>query len=161
MILPSPACIAPSTLIGRAVDHGFDLPPRAWRMIAALVLWLCFDVAGLTANAARADTGQKPSWGAIASVGNAYGYSFNHPSRRAAELAASAQCDRAAGSPGACVVRAYFDRYCGALAIGNFSEWGSAIAPTAGAAAKEAAAQCNSHLPTEPCKVLVSVCSPR
>lgn len=89
-----------------------------------------------------------------------YGYSFNHPSRGAAELAARAQCDRAAGRPGTCVVRGTFDRSCGALATGNYGEWGTASAASAGAAAKAAAGQCDSHLPTQPCKVVVSVCSP-
>jgi hypothetical protein len=102
-----------------------------------------------------------PSWGAIATLQGWYGYAFDQPSRGAAELAARAQCDRAAGRPGACAVRAYFDRACGALATGNYGEWGTAIAPTASAASKAAASQCESHLPTEPCKVVVSVCSRR
>ena len=108
---------------------------------------------------AQADTG--PSWGAIASMHRWYGYSFHHPSRQAAEAAARAACDRAAGRQGPCVVRAYFDRACGALATGNYGEWGTAIGPTTAAAGKAAAAQCDSHLPTEPCKVVVSVCSQR
>jgi hypothetical protein len=102
-----------------------------------------------------------PSWGAIAAQQGWYGYAYDQPSRSAAELAARALCDRAAGRPGACAVRAYFDRACGALATGNYGEWGTAIAPTASAASKAAASQCESHLPTEPCKVVVSVCSRR
>ena len=90
-----------------------------------------------------------------------YGFSFNHASREAAERAARAQCDRAAGRPDTCVVRAYFDRSCGALAMGNYGEWGTAIAPTASAAGKAAVTECDNHLPTEPCKMTVSVCSPR
>lgn len=126
-----------------------------------LALLLCVELTGTTAGPAHANPSQAPSWGAIASMSRWYGYSFNHPSRSAAELAARAQCDRAAGRSGACVVRAYFDRSCSALAAGNYGEWGTAIAPTAGAAGKAAAGQCDSHLPTEPCKVVVSVCSPR
>jgi hypothetical protein len=102
-----------------------------------------------------------PSWGAIATLQGWYGYAFDQPSRGAAELAARAQCDRAAGRPGACAVRAYFDRACGALATGNYGEWGTAVASTSSAAGKAAASQCESHLPTEPCKVVVSVCSRR
>ncbi|VTU46487.1 hypothetical protein SRS16P3_00199 (plasmid) [Variovorax sp. SRS16] len=127
-------------------------------LFAALLL--CGALAGIAADPAHADPG--PSWGAIASRdAGGYGYSFNHPSRAAAELAARAQCDRAAGRPGTCAIRAYFDRSCGALATGNYGEWGTAIASTAAAAGKAAAVQCDSHLPTQPCKVVVSICSPR
>lgn len=113
----------------------------------------------LAAPQAHAEPG--PSWGAIASLQGWYGYAFDQPSRGAAETAARAQCDRAAGRPGACAVRTYFDRSCGALATGNYGEWGTAVAPTSADAGKAAAAQCESHLPTEPCKVVVSVCSRR
>lgn len=101
----------------------------------------------------------QPLWGAIATVDGLYGYAFDHPSRVSAENAARAQCERKAARPGACTVRTTFDRACGAMATGNFGEWGVATAPTVAAARKEATAQCNSHLPTEPCKVLVAVCS--
>ena len=100
-----------------------------------------------------------PLWGAIATVDGMYGYAFNHPSRTEAESAARAQCEHKSGRPGACVVRTTFDRACGAMATGNYGEWGVASAPTIGQARKEATAQCNGHLPTEPCKVLVAVCS--
>jgi hypothetical protein len=114
------------------------------------------------ASAAPPDQGgdPSPSWGAIASRSGWYGYSFNHTSRSAAERAARAQCDRAAGRAGPCDVRVYFDRSCGALATGNYGEWGTGIASTANAARQAAVAQCDGHLPTEPCKVVVSVCSP-
>ncbi|CAN7703047.1 DUF4189 domain-containing protein [Variovorax sp. LjRoot130] len=138
-----------------------SLPSRAARMFGALALLLCCGMTDIAVAPAHANPGQGPSWGAIASVHGWYGYSINHPSRGAAELAARAQCDRAAGRSGPCVVRAYFDRSCGALATGNFGEWGTAIASTAAAAGKAAAGQCDSHLPTEPCKVVVSVCSSR
>ena len=113
----------------------------------------------LAASQAHADPG--PSWGAIASLQGWYGYAFDQPSRSAAETAARPPCDRAAGRPGACAVRTYFDRSCGALATGNYGEWGTAVASTSSAAGKAAASQCESHLPTEPCKVVVSVCSRR
>jgi hypothetical protein len=122
-------------------------------------LLLCCALTGIATGAAHADPG--PSWGAIASLQGWYGYAFDQPSRDAAETAARAQCDRAARRPGGCAVRTYFDRACGALATGNYGEWGTAVAATASAAGKAAASQCDSHLPTEPCKVVVSVCSRR
>jgi len=105
------------------------------------------------------------SWGAIASMAtpssSAYGFSFNHRSRDAAERAALAQCERTTGRPGSCTVRAYFDRACGALAAGNYGEWGTGLGATTDAAGKAAASQCDSHLPTQPCKTVVRVCSPQ
>ena len=128
-------------------------------MRASLALLLYSLLTYIAMGPAQAEPGPGPSWGAIASLQGWYGYAFDQPSRAAAELAARAQCDRAAGRAGACVVRAYFDRACGALATGNYGEWGTAVAPTASAAGKAAAGQCETHLPTEPCKVVVSVCS--
>lgn len=104
---------------------------------------------------------QAPSWGAIASLGGSFGYAFNQPSRALAEIAARAQCDRAVGRTASCAVRAFFDRSCGAYATGNYGEWATGVGPTAAAASREAAVQCDAHLPTQPCKVVVSVCSPR
>ena len=110
--------------------------------------------------AAAAEPAERPQlWGAIATVDGLYGYAFNHPTRAAAENAARAECERKAGRAGACAVRTVFDNACGAMATGNFGEWGVASAPTIAAARTEATAQCDSHLPTEPCKVMVAVCS--
>lgn len=134
---------------------------RAARLLVLAVLLSCFDLAGIAAGRAYAASAEGPSWGAIASLKGWYGFSFNQPTRGAAELAARAQCDRAAGRSGTCDVRAYFDRSCGALARGNYGEWGGGTAETADAAGKAAAAQCDGHLPAEPCKVVVKVCSPR
>jgi len=129
------------------------------RLIAALALLHgCLSAA---VAATPADAGPPASWGAIASRPGAYGYAFNHPSRDAAERAARAQCDRMPGRAGSCEVRVSFDRSCGALATGNFGEWGAASAATTGAAGKAAIAQCEGRLPTEPCKVVTSVCSGR
>jgi len=122
-------------------------------------LLLCCASLGIAMGPARAESEPRHSWGAIASLQGWYGYAFDQPSRSAAELAALAQCDRAAGRPGGCAIRSYFDRACGALATGNYGEWGTAVAATSSAAGKAAASQCESHLPTEPCKVVVSVCS--
>jgi hypothetical protein len=131
-----------------------SLLPRTLRMSCAFaVLTGC----SLVAVAA----GPTPSWGAIATVDRSYGYAFNHATRASAEAAARAQCDRAVGRSGACAVRAYFDRSCGAVALGNYGEWAVATAATSGAAEKTAVGQCDAHLPTQPCKALVSVCSPR
>lgn len=131
----------------------------ALRSAAAVAALLC-GAGGLAGAALAASSAQaSESWGAIATVDGLYGYAFDHPSRVSAENAARAQCERKAGRSGACVVRTTFDRACGAMAIGNFGEWGVASAPNIAAARKEATAQCNSHLPTEPCKVLVAVCS--
>ncbi|MBU1359551.1 MAG: DUF4189 domain-containing protein [Gammaproteobacteria bacterium] len=102
-----------------------------------------------------------PSWGAIAARDAWFGYSFNLPTRTDAERAARSQCDRASGRAGPCEVRAFFDRSCAALARGNYGEWATANAETAPAAGQAAVTQCNGFLPTEPCKVVVSVCSPQ
>lgn len=129
------------------------------RRIAAFALWsVCLSM-GLAA--APADAGQSASWGAIASRPGAYGYAFNLASRDAAERTARAQCERMAGRAGTCDVRVAFDRSCGALATGNFGEWGAASGATADVAGKAAIGQCEGHLPTEPCKVVTSVCSGR
>lgn len=113
----------------------------------------------LLGGVGRAQAAPGPGWGAIASMNGWYGYSFNQPSRSGAELAALAQCDRAAGRAGTCVVRTSFDHACGALATGNYGEWGAATAATDADARKAAASQCDSHLPAEPCKQVVNVCS--
>jgi hypothetical protein len=134
------------------------LRSRLFRIAGMLALLCGCGLAGPAITMARAQT---PSWGAVASQSRWYGVSFNSPTREAAERMARAQCDRAAGRAGVCEVRTTFDRACGALATGNYGEWGTASAATALAAGKAAVAQCDSHLPTEPCKILVSVCSPR
>jgi len=121
--------------------------------------WCCALI-GMAIGSTHAESRQTPSWGAIASVEGWHGYAFNLPTRAAAELAALAQCDKAAGRS-RCVVRVAFDRSCGALATGNYGEWGAASAPTAAAATDAAIGQCNGHLPSEPCKVVASVCSAR
>jgi hypothetical protein len=136
-------------------------PTSTRRPTATLALALCCCLVGLAIDKARASPAQGPSWGAIASRSRSYGYSFNYPTRAAAELAASRQCDLRAGRPGTCAVRTYFDRNCGALAEGNFGEWGTATAQALDAAARAAGSQCDAHLPTEPCKVVVSLCSPQ
>jgi hypothetical protein len=133
-----------------------------------------------TSTAASAPRHADALWGAIAARPGGYGYAFNQPSRAAAEQAARAQCERPAGPPatpgtarapgssspsvgtpadGACEMRVWFERSCGALATGNFGEWGAAVGADKSAATKAAVAQCDAHLPTEPCRAVVSVCS--
>ncbi|MDM0043139.1 DUF4189 domain-containing protein [Variovorax dokdonensis] len=132
--------------------------------IAARALFWSCTALGLPA-VALADA--PPAWGAIAGTQGGYGYAFSQPSRAAAERAAIDQCEgalaksRATSARGSCVVRTAFDRSCGAMAVGNFGEWGIAIAPTEADARRDAVQQCNSHLPTEPCKVSVGFCSLR
>lgn len=120
--------------------------------------------AGLSAAQAAPTAAAAPpsSWGAIAAKPGVHGYAFNQPSRATAERLARAQCERANGAkrvPGACEVRVYFDRSCGALATGNFGEWAGGLGPDSKAAGQAAVTACDAHLPTEPCKLAVSVCS--
>lgn len=134
---------------------------RTFRLLAAMaLLWACHAFAA-DPPAPPTDAGPNASWGAIASKPGGYGYAFNHRTREAAERAARAQCDRTPARTGNCEVRVQVDRACAALATGSFGEWGAASAPTTGAAGKAAVAQCEGHLPTEPCKVVASVCSLR
>ena len=140
---------------------------RAVRSMAARVLAtlaLCGGVPAVfgAAPASAPGTRSAPSWGAIAAKPGAHGYAFNQNSRATAERLARVQCEQAArrgGTSGTCEIRAYFDRSCGALATGNFGEWGAAYALTADAAGKAAVTQCDGHLPTEPCRLAVAVCS--
>lgn len=124
------------------------------------VLALHWLLLALAVPAGAAERAPPQSWGAIASTQGGWGTAFNHASRAAAEQAARTQCERAAGRPaGSCAVRIAFERSCAALATGNFGEWGAAAAASAALAREDAATQCNQHLPTEPCKVVASVCS--
>ncbi|HYP83370.1 DUF4189 domain-containing protein [Variovorax sp.] len=106
-----------------------------------------------------------PAWGAIAATRDGFGYAYSHSTRGAAETAAREQCEQAVAKSrpgsarGTCEVRTAFDHSCGAMAVGNFGEWGIATAATETAARQAAVQQCNTHLPTEPCKVTVGFCS--
>ncbi|MGI4779982.1 MAG: DUF4189 domain-containing protein [Janthinobacterium lividum] len=137
------------------------------RAVAVLIV---LQAGALAAYAEEPDVRRSaPRWGAIASGTGGYGYSFDQKSRAAAEQVARAQCERPSGpqtapsgrgtTPTACEVRTVFDRSCAALVTGNFGEWGTAIAGTKEAAGESAVAECNGRLPTEPCKLVVSVCS--
>ncbi|RZL64867.1 MAG: DUF4189 domain-containing protein [Variovorax sp.] len=127
-------------------------------LLGALALFACVHLPAQTVSA-PAGTAAPAGWGAIAAKQGWYGYTFNRASRADAEREAMAQCNRAAGRAQPCEVRAAFAQTCGALATGNYGEWGTATGATAGIAGQAAIAECGRHLPTEPCKVLVSVCS--
>ncbi|MGJ7545448.1 DUF4189 domain-containing protein [Variovorax sp. LT1R16] len=126
-----------------------------------MTVLLCANLSAAHAAPPAAAT-PNASWGAIAAKPGVHGYAFNQPSRASAERLARAQCERATGAkrvPGACEVRVYFDRSCGALATGNFGEWAGALGADSKAAGQAAVTACDAHLPTEPCKLAVSVCS--
>lgn len=133
---------------------------RTLRLLRVAVL-SCGGLVGIAGGTAHAQPEPGPSWGAIASKNDWYGYAANHPTRAAAERAALNECARRAGREAPCTLRNAFDRACGALAQGNYTEWGVASAPTQDIADKTAAAECNAHLPTEPCKIVVRFCSLR
>ena len=149
----------PHTAFRMLVGNTFIGDGRVRAVLGTAALWLGCALAGLTVDNAQAATDVGALWGAIASLNRWYGYSFSHPTRAAAEQAALNQCNRLAGRAGKCNVRLQFDRSCGALAEGNYGEWATATAPTREAAGKTAAAECDKHLPAEPCKVVVSACS--
>lgn len=138
--------------------------PAPSRSVRGLTLALALCAGAASAQSADA-AGPSPRWGAIAAQQQLFGYAFDQPTRAAAEQAARAQCAAAVAKArtskggAACEVRTAFNRQCAALAFGNFGEWGAASAPTREQAAREATHQCNEHLPTEPCKVAVQVCS--
>jgi len=126
-------------------------------MLAALALALGLPLIATAATPA--------AWGAIAATQGGYGYAYSHPTRGAAEQAALQQCEQALARSrpgsvrGSCEVRSAFDRSCGALAVGNYGEWGIGTAATEAGARQAAVQQCNAHLPTEPCRVSVGFCS--
>ncbi|RZM00029.1 MAG: DUF4189 domain-containing protein [Variovorax sp.] len=151
-------------------------PPHRWHGLRAGLVALLLGVGAAAGLAAPAAVPQTPragaTWGAIAARADGYGYAFNQPSRAAAEQVARAQCERPAGTSsaapaatdrpggrGTCEIRVWFQRGCAALATGNFGEWGTATGTDQGVATRAAVAQCDAHLPTEPCRVAVGICS--
>lgn len=141
--------------------HRFDLQALIRRRRAPLasigVAILSFAAVAAAAQSTAAPTA--PGWGAIATAQQWYGYAFDEASAAAAERSARLRCQSVAVRGQACNVRVVFQRECAALAFGNYGEWGAAKAPTREQAAQAAAQQCNQHLPTEPCKVALRVCS--
>lgn len=136
--------------------------PLRHRVVRVAAVWVLLGACASGSFAAMpASPRPTTTWGAIAARADGHGYAFNQPSRAAAEQVARAQCERPAGRPAtaACEVRVWFENACGALATGNFGEWGAATGADRTAAAKAAVSQCDAHLPTEPCRAVVSVCS--
>ena len=135
---------------------------NATASIAARALIWSFALLGACATALAEEPA---AWGAIAGTQGGFGYAYSHPTRAGAERAAIDQCESALAksrpgtSRGSCEVRTAFNRSCGAMGVGNFGEWGIATASSEAAARLDAVKQCNSHLPTEPCKATVGVCS--
>lgn len=98
-------------------------------------------------------------YGAIAydAGSRAYGWSHRWATRAQAEQRALHEC-RAAGGTG-CVLATWFQNRCGALATAPGGAWGSTSAPSGGAAADGALAECARRAGGERCKVLVRGCS--
>lgn len=97
------------------------------------------------------------NFGAIAfskSTG-AYGFSYDHQSRRDAEAGAMNECrSRSRG----CAVAIWFKNACGSVATGP-NGWGSAWAGSRGNAEQAALVNCSKH--TRNCKVLAWTCTTR
>ena len=97
------------------------------------------------------------NFGAIAfsKATGAYGFSYDHQSRRDAEARAMAECNsRSRG----CKIAIWFKNACGSVAIGQ-NGWGSAWAGSRGNAERAAIANCSKH--TSGCRVLAWSCTKR
>jgi hypothetical protein len=119
------------------------------RCLAAGVLVLC---AGAGSSLAAAQNygafGYSPST-------KAYGWSYDYPSRSAAESTALANCRKQAND---CIVALWFRNSCGALAIGS-NGYGTAWASQRSGAENQALAVCRRH--TMDCAVKHWVCTTR
>jgi serine/threonine-protein kinase len=82
------------------------------------------------------------------------GYSYNYPSRHAAERRALRNCRAAAGD---CAVVVNFYNACGALAVGRGNGYGVAWAPNRYQAQNKAMAACRAY--TSRCRIQRWVCS--
>ena len=119
------------------------------RCLAAGVLFFC---AGAGSGEAAAQ-----NYGAIAYSPStkAYGWSYDYPSRGAAESAALANCGKQAND---CIVPLWFRNACGALAIGS-NGYGTAWASQRSSAENQALAVCRRN--TMDCAVKQWVCTTR
>jgi hypothetical protein len=117
------------------------------RCLAAGVLVFC---AGAGSGEAAAQNygafGYSPST-------KAYGWSYDYPSRSAAESTALANCGKQAND---CIVALWFRNSCGALAIGS-NGYGTAWASQRSGAENQAPAVCRRH--TKDCAVKHWVCT--
>ncbi|MBV9541771.1 MAG: DUF4189 domain-containing protein [Alphaproteobacteria bacterium] len=80
----------------------------------------------------------------------AWGYAYDQPSPYAADRVAMYNCRTRSNSPGDCrIVMRTHGAYCGALALhhtdGDAVGWGTASAPTAGRARRQALEECNAN----------------
>ena len=113
-------------------------------------------VAAAVAATFSTGTAMAAQFGAIAySTGTgSHGFSYDYPSRRAAERAALGNCAAYAGD---CQVVVYFYNACGALAVGRHLGYGFAWNVRRGAA--EAAAMANCRANDTGCQLVRWVCS--
>ena len=115
--------------------------------------------AGVLAFCALAGSGKAAAqnYGAIAYSPSTkhYGWSYDYPSRAAAESAASANCRKQASD---CIVPLWFRNACGALAIGS-GGYGTAWATDRSGAERQALVVCRRY--TMDCAVTRWVCTTR
>ena len=120
------------------------------------LVWGALMIGAIVVAAGRAEAGDR--YGAIAyspSTG-AYGWSYDHVSRAAAEGAALAQCNQRAGD---CQVPLWFQNACGALAIGDGGGWGTGWGTSRGLAEGYALQTCRQY--TGNCSVRRWACTAR
>jgi hypothetical protein len=108
------------------------------------------------------ESGANRNFGAIAataSTGDYYGYSYGFGSRKEAEQKALAECNHAAGTPGACIIASWFHNECAALAQGRNGNWGADWADTQKLAESKALADCRDVDRSGTCHVVKAYCS--
>lgn len=98
-------------------------------------------------------------YGAIAydPATRSFGWSYRWGTRALAEQRALQECRAAGGRE--CLVATWFQNHCGALASSPRGAWGSTSAPSSGAAAGGALAECARYAGGERCSVLARGCS--
>jgi hypothetical protein len=99
-------------------------------------------------------------YGAIALSGatGKFGFSFDYPSRTAAERRALAEC-RSRSEAGDCAIEIWFYNTCGALALGPPPARGSAYAADEATARGQALRACNAQSKGMVCEIKTAVCS--
>ena len=122
-----------------------------------VIAWTC--VAAFTIGFVMTSSAQaRDNYGSIAfsQTTGAHGYSYDYPSRGAAQNRAMQECRRYGGG---CRIAAWFKNACGALAVGNGNGWGAEWGNTRGEAERLALQRCGSH--TSNCWVRRWVCTTR
>ncbi len=109
------------------------LRAAAWALVIAFAATASIAVPAQAAN----------NHGAIAfsQRTGAHGYSFDFPTKRAAQNRALQECAKYGGG---CKIATWFMNNCGALAVGNGNGWGADWAPTRRQAENLALQRCNS-----------------